>query len=150
MADVVKYRQTISDPAIGDCFRACMATLLQLPPQVLPNDFSPSWHSNWQTYLRQFGIQLSYSQPNTGPIWLPDPWIATVRSLNYEGVHHAILVHQAGVVLHDPSTKKRWKTGTRLTMDDVVAGQHLVVSDASRLQHLADYQAYLRGAGVMA
>lgn len=146
---MTKYRQRISAPGIGDCFRACMATLLDLPPEVLPNDFSPSWHLNWQHYLRQFGIALSYSQPNTGPIWLPDPWIATVRSLNYDGVHHAILVHQANVVYHDPSTKKRWKAGTRLATEDVVSGQHLVVTDASRLQHLADYQQWLRTNGAV-
>lgn len=141
---MTKYRQRISHPGIGDCFRACMATLLDLPPEVLPNDFSPAWPSNWQHYLRQFGLALSPSQPNTGPIWMDDPWIATVKSLNYPDTLHAILVHQANVVYHDPSTRVRYRTGTRLATDQVVAGRHLVVADASRLQHLADYQQWLR------
>lgn len=135
-----KYRQRISDPGIGDCFRACMATLLDLPPEVLPNDFSPSWHGNWQHYLRQFGLALSPSGRPDGPIWLSEPWIATVQSLNYPGVLHAILVHQGNAVFHDPSTRKRYKTGSRLGTDQVLSGQHLVVADASRLSLLAGYQ----------
>lgn len=135
-----KYRQRISHPGIGDCFRACMATLLDLPPEVLPNDFSPSWHGNWQHYLGQFGLALSYDRPSTDGIWLPNPWIATVKSLNYDGVSHAILMHQGNVVFHDPSTKKRYKTGSRLGADQVLSGQHLIVADASRLSLLAGYQ----------
>lgn len=149
---MTKYRQRISHPGIGDCFRACMATLLDLPPEVLPNDFSPSWHLNWQHYLGQFGIELSVSGRPDGPIWLSTPWIATVKSLNYDGVMHAILMHEANVVLHDPSTKKRYRTGSRLSFSDgtVLSGQHLVVADASRLQHLADYQQWLRANGPVA
>lgn len=148
---MIKYRQTITDPAIGDCFRACMATLLDLPPQVLPNDFSPSWPSNWQQYLKQFGLALSVSGRPDDAIWLSSPWIASVRSLNFEGALHAILMHQANVVLHDPSNRKRYRTGSRLSFSDgtVQSGQHLIVTDASRLQHLADYQQWLRGQGAM-
>lgn len=146
-----KYRQTIADPAIGDCFRACMATLLDLPPQVLPNDFSPSWPTNWQQYLKQFGLALSVSGRPDGPIWLSTPWIASVRSLNFEGSLHAILVHESNVVLHDPSNKKRYRAGSRLSFTDgtVQSGRHLIVTDASRLQHLADYQQWLRANGAM-
>ena len=53
-------------------------------------------------------------------------------------------MHESNVVFHDPSPKKRYRTGSRLTSEQVVSGQHLVVADASRLQHLADYQQWLR------
>jgi hypothetical protein len=151
MTSMRKYRQSITDPAIGDCFRACMATLLQIPPQVLPNDFSPSWHWNWQRYLEQFGLALSHSGRPDGAIWLSTPWIASVRSLNFEGGLHAILMHQANVVLHDPSTHTRYKTGTRLRHDDgtVQSGQHLIVTDTDRLQHLVDYRQWLRANGAL-
>lgn len=135
-----KYRQKISDPKIGDCFRACMATLLQLAPEVLPNDSSPAWHRNWQNYLGQFGLGLSYSNRADQPIWLSSPWIASVKSLNYKGVTHAILMHQGGVVLHDPSSKKRYKVGRRLHGDVVQSGQHLLVIDSSKLHLLEEYR----------
>lgn len=142
---MTKYRQRISDPGIGDCFRACMATLLDLPPEVLPNDFSPSWHGNWQHYLSQFGLALSVAGRPDGAIWMSSPWIATVKSLNFEGCLHAILVHRANVVLHDPSSKKRYRAGSRLSFSDgtVISGEHLVVTDASRLRLLAGYQQWL-------
>lgn len=134
-----KYKQKISNSKTGDCFRACMATLLQLPPEVLPNDFSPMWHSNWQKYLEQFGLALSPQNGADKPIWYSEPWIAAVKSLNYDCTH-AILMHHGGIVLHDPSTKKRYKTGTSLTSKDVISGQHLVVKDASKLHLLEEYR----------
>lgn len=140
-----KYKQLISDPEIGDCFRACIATLLQIPPHVLPNDHSPFWWSNWQRYLNQFGIELSLGgfKP-TDPIWLSTPWIATVPSLNYENGHHAILMHYGGIVFHDPSTKKRYRTGISLLGESVVLeGKHLVVADASKLHCLEAYRSDL-------
>lgn len=142
---MTKYRQRISHPGIGDCFRACMATLLDLPPEVLPNDFSPAWHWNWQRYLEQFGLSLSPSGRPDGAIWLSTPWIATVKSLNFEGALHAIVMHEGSRVYHDPSSKKRYRTGSRLTTEEVLGGRHLVVSDASRLGLLAGYQKQVKG-----
>ena len=137
-----KYHQLITDPVIGDCFRACMATLLQLPPQVLPNDFSPAWHPNWQNYLKQFGLALSPQNRPDQPIWYSSPWIASVKSLNFEGGVHAILMHEDGRVLHDPSNKKRYKTGSYISVKDniILGGRHLIVTDASLLGRLNDYQ----------
>lgn len=140
MSQVVKYRQRICDSTIGDCFRACMATLLQLPPEVLPNDFTPGWHSNWQHYLGQFGLALSPQNHSKQPIWLGPPWIAAVKSLNFEGGTHAILMHRGGVVLFDPSPKKRYKIGQRLSSDVVLFGQHLIVVDALELHLLDEYR----------
>lgn len=142
-----KYNQKIVDNNIGDCFRACMATLLQLPPEVLPNDFSPAWHRNWQNYLEQFGLSLSYSNRSDQPIWLWQPWIASVPSLNYKNTTHAILMHQSGVVLHDPSTKKKYKTGRRLNSNIVQSGQHLIVNDSTKLHLLEAYRKQLNPKG---
>lgn len=135
-----KYRQLISSPLIGDCYRACMATLLQLPPEVLPNDFSPAHGRIWGVFLEQFGLGLSYDNRADQPIWLSSPWIASVKSLNYEGVTHAILMHGGGIVLHDPSNKKKYKTGEHLHSDKVLSGQHLLVVDAGLLHRLKDYR----------
>jgi len=136
-----KYNQLIVDSEIGDCFRACMATLLQLPPEVLPNDHSPIWYFTWRKFLGQFGLELSPDETANGPIWRTSLWIATVRSLNYENGTHAILMHEGGTVFHDPSTHKRYKTGTSLLGKDIVLyGKHLEVVDTSHLHKLNDYR----------
>lgn len=135
-----RYKQLIVDPEIGDCFRACMATLLQLPPQVLPNDHSQYWWFNWQKYLSQFGLEL-FTSSASGPIWSQFLWIASVKSLNYENGTHAILMHNGGIVFHDPSTKKRYKTGTDLLGEDsVIGGQRLEVADTGKLHKLEEYR----------
>lgn len=139
---MIKYRQQICDASYGDCFRACMATLLQLPPAVLPNDHSPAWWLTWRTFLTQFGMELTPDQPADGPIWSTAPWIASVRSLNFDGGRHAILMHRGGIVYHDPSPRKRYRTGSSLLGSGgvVLSGRHLQVTDTTRLHHLELYR----------
>jgi hypothetical protein len=138
---VIKYRQQVVHPVYGDCFRACMATLVQLPPAVLPNDHSPHWWFNWWRFLGQFGLSLDgYHDAKTGAIWHEQPWIASVPSLNLDGSTHAILMHEGGKVFHDPSPKKRYRTGTRLGSDVVRQGSHLVVTDVTKLHLLHEYR----------
>lgn len=141
---MIKYKQQIVDGNIGDCFRACMATVLQLPPDVLPNDHSPAWHSIWASFLRQFGLSLMFGS-NKDAIWVDGYWIASVKSINYKEVTHAIVM-DGTAVYHDPSTKKRYRTGTRLIGDDAVnGGYHLIVDDATLLHRLEDYRKKLEG-----
>lgn len=137
-------KQKIVDTNIGDCFRACMASLLELPIDVLPNDHSPAWFGNWLKFLDQFGLGLCSSANPDGPIWATEPWIATVKSKNFEGGTHAILMHHGGIVLFDPSTKKRYRTGESLLGKKIVSGAyHLTVTDAGALYHLKEYQKQL-------
>jgi hypothetical protein len=135
-----KYNQLVTSGKIGDCFRACMATLLQLPPEVLPNDHSPAWPSTWHAFLSQFGLDIMSSH-SKGAIWVDGYWIASVKSLNYEENTHAIVMHDTHRVYHDPSNKKRYKTGASLIgKDTVIAGHHLIVTDTTLLHRLEDYR----------
>lgn len=134
-----KYRQLVTSPTIGDCFRACMATILQLPPEVLPNDHSPGFHSTWDAFLRQFGMDLLYGGPKDA-IWVGGLWIASVKSLNFKENTHAVVM-SGPQVFHDPSNKKRYRTGTMLLGKDIVrGGYHLIVDDATLLHRLNDYR----------
>jgi len=136
-----KYRQLVTGDIYGDCFRACMATILQLPPIVLPNDFSPMWHSNWEQYLNQFGMALC----STGLDLSDQFWIAFVPSLNYKNGTHAIIMHNTNIVFHDPSNKKRYKAGTCLGGDIVLHGMHLAVADVMKFHLLDEYRIKLMG-----
>lgn len=135
-----KYNQKVFSNEIGDCFRACMATVLQLPPEVLPNDHTPYWHFIWEVFLRQFGISITSSNAN-GPIWQEGLWIASVKSKNFENGSHAIVMHETTRVFHDPSTHKRYKTGESLSGKGVVTGGYILgVEDATKLHKLEEYR----------
>lgn len=137
-----KYNQQVTSPLIGDCFRACMATVLQLPPEVLPNDHSPGWHNIWAAFFRQFGLDLMYGGPKDA-IFMDGLWIAIVKSLNFKETTHAIVMTDSKVY-HDPSNKKRYKAGTYLSSISkdavILGGYHLVVDDATLLHRLEEYR----------
>lgn len=135
-----KYNQRVTSGKIGDCFRACMATILQLPPEVLPNDHSWTFPRTWEVFLNQFGLGLAFSHAK-GPIWLDGYWIASVKSLNYKETTHAIVMHDTHLVFHDPSNKKRYKTGRSLIgRGRVTGGTRLIVVDSTKLHFLEEYR----------
>ena len=50
-------------------------------------------------------------------------------------------MHKTSIVLHDPSTKKQYKTGTDLFGKDVVmSGCHILVTDITKLHVLDEYR----------
>lgn len=53
-----RYRQRIVDSDDGDCFAACVAMLLHLPQDEVPNfcAISGDWWAAFQAWLVQFGI----------------------------------------------------------------------------------------------
>lgn len=137
-------KQKIVNDKYGDCFAACIASILELPIEVVPNDHGPGSHFTRTSFLRQFGLGIECHNPQ-GPIWKTHPWIASVKSLNYEGGTHAIIMHEGGRVLFDPSTKKCYKKGQLLLGKDiVVAGWDFVITDFSKLDNLRIYKERLK------
>ena len=133
-------RQRVVDSGMGDCFAACMASLLELPIEVMPNDHSSTWWTTWYNFLAQFGLEINYSGAK-GAIWASHPWIASVKSKNYKDGTHAIVMHNGGQVLFDPSTKKRHRKGTYLGGKGIVVGGYrITVSDFSKLHLLEKYR----------
>jgi hypothetical protein len=134
-------KQKVVSNKMGDCFSACIASLLELPLEVIPNDHSPMYWAVWRTWLGQFGLELNYRSAK-GPIWADHPWIASVKSMNYpDGTTHAILMDGGSKVLFDPSTKKRYRKGTHLLGQDVVIGGYIItVSDFTKLHKLQEYR----------
>jgi hypothetical protein len=120
-----------------------MASVLELPLEVMPNDHSDAWWSIWDRFLEQFGIEMTYGNPN-GPIWSESPWIASVKSKNYKDTTHAIVMHEGGKVLFDPSTAKTYRTGQSLLGKDIVKGGYIFrISDFSKLHKLNEYRSKL-------
>ena len=61
-------KQRTVNSQYGDCFGACLASLLELPIEVIPNDHSEYWMAIQRMYLKQFGLEITFHD-RSGPIW---------------------------------------------------------------------------------
>jgi len=136
---MIRVKQRTVNSQYGDCFGACIASLLELPIEVIPNDHSEAWFSIQKMFLEQFGLSMTFHNRQS-PIWSDSPWIASVKSKNYANTTHAIIM-QGSEVLFDPSTKPGYKKGEYLLGNDVVVGGYIMrVSDFSLLHKLDEYR----------
>lgn len=135
-----KNTQIVVDKENGDCMRACLTSMLDLPndPSIVPIGGPNNFHIETWRFLQEFGLYLAYEQT---ACWTHGLWMASVKSLNYPGeATHAIVMHDSEVVW-DPSSKLKYKEGESLLGKDVVlGGHHLRVSDPTLLYKLVDFQ----------
>ena len=104
----------------GDCLRACLASVLDLPkasvPHFLAND--ATWYDDMQAWLRLRGLSC-LCLPLGLPMYNRALWAMLGPSLVIAGVYiagdesrrHAV-VAQAGKVLHDPIPEPFARTET--------------------------------------
>jgi hypothetical protein len=89
-------RQIVHDMTDGDCFRACVASIFELPIDVPPNFCGSDWWSRWQAWMRPRNIALvRFDDSEYRP---PGYSIATV---SYPTWDHAIVCLD-GVPVFDP------------------------------------------------
>jgi hypothetical protein len=101
--------QTVLNSTRGNCFSACVASLLNVPCDDVPiiHDYGDGWFSQFNGWMRErHGKALLMVRHRDDAFWLPDgvPFIASVDSPR-GGWRHAVVVEfKAGVpvVLHDP------------------------------------------------
>lgn len=121
---MIGVEQTIAAPPKGDCFRACVASILELPIEACPNppsDPDGHWWDEWIDWLRPRGFELIQWE-------IPEPtgvaqrvcgalagyWIATVGSLNSApnperpNLGRHCIVMQGSRIVHDPSTGRKY------------------------------------------
>jgi hypothetical protein len=110
--DIVKYDQTIVDKDIGDCHRAAMATMMQVPFDEVPDTWA--WGEGWG--IKQYhwwearGWELFYSLPDRAHrCQAPSGCVVgTVRSLCFEGMTHSVVLDKDTLELvHDPNFENR-------------------------------------------
>ena len=84
--------QTIIDNEKGDCFRACLASIMELPIKTVPNNHESKqaqffFYNNW---LKQFNLQLAFIQFGSMP--LPEGcFILSVKSVMFPNCTHAVI-----------------------------------------------------------
>lgn len=115
-----------------------MTSVLGIPNDpALPACDDPEWFLKWWNFLGSFGLSVRYELT---ACWGTGYWIASVPSLNFDGVTHAIVMNGHEVAF-DPSTAKAYPTGESLIGKDVVKGGWLLdVVDPTRLGELVERQ----------
>ena len=125
-----KNNQLICDNKAGDCFRACLTSILCIDNSPdLPNVDKKDWWILWHNFLEPKGLTLSYEKE---ACWKMGYWIATVKSKNFDGESHSIIM-KGQEVYFDPSPKETYEVGLNLLGKAIVdGGTFLEVSDMSK------------------
>ena len=115
-----------------------MTSILDIPNDTsLPDGGDPEWGQKWFRFLNDLGLSMVYE---IKACWRSGYWIASVPSLNYEGVSHAIVMNHCTIEF-DPSTAKAYPSGESLAGKGIVKGGHyLEVLDPSKLSKLIELQ----------
>ncbi len=135
-----KNKQLIFDHVNGDCMRASLTSMLGLPndPTIIPlGGAAEDWYNRCHKFLSKFGLELWFEK---SACWRMGYWMGSVKSKNFEGGWHSIVM-KSTKVWHDPSTHKRYKAGECLLGQDVIDGGHfLEVVDPSKLYKLEEFK----------
>lgn len=104
----VDMRQFTEDGAIGDCWRACVATLAYRTSDDVPHfveQYEGDWLYETNTWLReQLGKELVCTQPEFPITWADTRWLPMIAVGRSERGHgHAVLIDgNSGGMIHDP------------------------------------------------
>ncbi len=112
----------------GDCWDACLASILELPIEAVPvphsDDPAESWWDVSQMALAAYG----YEAVRIDERWWPRGyWIAGVPSLNLGPTVRHVVVMEGNAVAHDPSLGERYAACTLAEDLDINAGYVLVL-----------------------
>jgi len=115
---MVLVDQTIVDRGKGDCHRAAVATMMQLPLEDVPDThiWGKGWGIEQYNHWHERGWDFYYEPPERAhKSESPSGWVvATVPSRMYEGVTHSVVLDKDTLELvHDPNPQARRKTVER-------------------------------------
>ena len=98
----MKLSRVYQTPGDGQCFRCCLATLLQVPLDTVPpmKRTKDGWMARLRSWTRTYGYDLIYVR-NLAARFTKAPVIVGGNPTGQRGAWHAIIV-QSGRTLHDP------------------------------------------------
>jgi hypothetical protein len=93
--------QTDFDFTNGNCMAACIASILELPLEGMPNYHSDgdAWYHDWQTWLERYNVQLLTFAD--GGDWLPTGYSILSGQSPRHDKNHAVVCFN-GEIVHDP------------------------------------------------
>lgn len=119
---MIKVNQKYTEKGRGDCWRAAIASLLELELEAVPHFIL---HGDYQyNVFTRFLESLEYNYTfvrvkSRGEFLIENlpqrqhlhkkAVVALVPSRNYKDVNHCVLINSKGKVIHDPSPKKNWQ-----------------------------------------
>lgn len=110
----------VGEETIGDCFRTAIGVLLDLPPAEIPHFAAmqgPCYFNMPREWLREnhnvdLGVTIT---PDNVDNWGGEAYlIASVPSLNCEGLRHVVVCDIEGTVVCDPSTLLTYEIGSSI------------------------------------
>jgi hypothetical protein len=119
---VKPVNQTIVSLEEGDCTRASLASILELPIDAVPNfmRFGAKWFTIFWPFIRALGYEyygtgwVKSKEKPCGHILSKSPSIkgyviASVPSKTFPDIGHSVVMNLKGIVVHDPNPNKAWE-----------------------------------------
>lgn len=101
-----QVEQLVVDRDVGDCFSACIASILELPIESIPvyhsDESDSAWH-RWMAWFESANLALILLDRSPPP---PGYAIRSILSYTYESRTHAVVAFN-GAVVWDPSPNRR-------------------------------------------
>ena len=128
-----KVDQIIVDRGRGDCFRACVVSIMELDINSVPNFIEQEL--NWFQYFWDFLNEKGYEYMGCGfPVSDDKPKghvlsetinidgyvIGTVNSRTFDDITHSVVIDLNGKVVHDPNPNKLWQDVNVLESGDLI------------------------------
>lgn len=109
--------QAIVDKGDGDCFRAAVASVLDMTLEQVPHfiRFGQIWHTVYRKFMRMFGWEYAGTCDIRADRGLLEEdsingyFIVSVPSATYDDVMHSVICDADGLIVHDPNPNKLWK-----------------------------------------
>jgi hypothetical protein len=123
----------------GNCYAACIASILELPVEAVPILCKePDWRERTRDFLAGFGLDVLILQFPADPgdwAWMPDCY-HIMAGTSDRGLRHAV-VGRAGRMVHDPHPDKTGLVGCADELDFFVALDPSVLAARAEAEALA-------------
>lgn len=125
---MIPVNQIIISEINGDCLRACIASLLELSINDIPNfaDYGSEEMTVYKDFLNNHGYRyIGFNSNLIGGIRLnvnfhiDGYYIAVVKSRTFENCFHSVIIDNRVKVVHDPNPNKLWQ-GIILTTETLI------------------------------
>lgn len=131
---VIEVMQDIFGPPYGNCFAACVASILEIDDlERVPNYHGPTWYAQWQAWLAIRGLGIEDYVTAWETCETPEWWCEVMAEhYGWRGPMiaggpsprgpwwHAVVV-EGGAIVHDPSP-----TPTRYLMPEGLGAVRII------------------------
>lgn len=109
----------------GNCFPACLASILERPLETIPEFKGEEWQARYADWLRELGLSLitirlpdgiENSNAEARRYYLPGYCILAVQSPRLDGHLHAVVARD-GEIVHDPHPMREMGVGKWMEAD---------------------------------